>query len=242
MNRQSGNVFFIIFLGIALFAALGYAVSQSTRTGSNTGGKEKNLILASDIISYGNSIATAVKTMMVMNGCKETQISFEDNNGMSKSFDDVPYNYTNSNAPSDKSCHVFSTVGGGIKPRILPREATLDPAVAGGMHAQSWQGGRATISGMGTDIGAAGTDLVLLLGKPNKNVCLAINEKLGIPNPSGNPPLVNNWTCKGSEFTGTYNDCSAVPFTDADLYIKGKKSFCIMNGTQYFYIQVLIAR
>lgn len=240
MNRQSGNVFFIIFIGIALFAALGYAVSGSMRTGSNSGQTEKATMLATDIISYGNSIATAVKTMMVMNGCKETQITFEDNNGTSYKTVSGAYDYTNPNAPTDKSCHVFNPAGGGVTPRIMSQDATLKDSdvAAHNMAPKSWFGGYGKMNGVGTEAGSEGADLVLGIGFLKKEVCIEINNKLGIANPSGNPPT-DTWA--SGRFQGIYSDSTNDFNTTAT---QGKKAFCGTGsgGDRYQYLQVLIAR
>ncbi|PZP57222.1 MAG: hypothetical protein DI586_01115 [Micavibrio aeruginosavorus] len=240
MNRQSGNVFFIIFIGIALFAALGYAVSQSMRTGSNAGQTEKSTMLATDIISYGNSIATAVKTMMVVNGCKETQITFEDNNGTSYKTVSGAYDYTNSNAPTDKTCHVFNPAGGGVTPRIMSQNATLldSDVAAHNMAPKSWIAQYGKFNGIGTETGAEGADLILGIGFLKKEVCIEINNKLGITNPSGNPPT-DTWA--GGRFVGTYAD-SANDFNTTAT--QGKKAFCgtSTGGDRFMYYQVLIAR
>lgn len=250
MNRsaQSGNVIFIILLGIALFAALSYAVTGSMRGGSNFGGMndQKAEIVAMDVINWGNQMTTAVAALRA-NGCTDTQITFENNNGMSKRGSGTAYVYTNSNAPADRSCHVFDVNGGGVTPRLISPDAAVNPAQvnSGWMQSQSWIVSGNRVLGNGDDTNTPnGTDLVLWAGRLKKEVCIKINEKLGVTNPGGSPPS-ETFNCTIAVFNGSYANCSN-PMGDL-AEIKGRKSFCLndpASGTDngYLYFQVLIAR
>ncbi len=65
--RDSGNVLFLILIAVALFAALAYAVTSSSRSGGGDISKEKASALASQILNHGIAVRTAV-TRMTMNG------------------------------------------------------------------------------------------------------------------------------------------------------------------------------
>ena len=67
MQNQSGNVLFFILIAVALFAALSYAVTSSTRSGGGNISKEKAQTLASQILNHGIAVRTAV-TRMTMSG------------------------------------------------------------------------------------------------------------------------------------------------------------------------------
>jgi len=102
--NQSGNVFVIILVGIALFGALGFTFSKSANKGTGNLTKQQAKIAAQDILNYASLMEGAVDRVR-RNGCSETEISFEN---------DVIDGYTNPNAPSDKSCHIFNSHGGKI--------------------------------------------------------------------------------------------------------------------------------
>ncbi len=232
----------MILIFCVLFAALTYAVTQSMRQTTAGVDREKISLSVTEILQFGNSIDSAVKVLL-MNGCGDTKISFDDHNKTSiQTVSGTSLVYTNSNSPADKSCHVFNVNGGGISPRMLSADAAIDASAvpAYDPHPQSWTVYATKILGDGTDAGAAGDDVVLFVGRLKKEVCIAINNKLGITNPSGNPP-VDTWS--GSLFVGTYGTVSN-PIGDETTALQGKKAFCATDSTGnfYSYIQVLIAR
>ncbi|MCD8569257.1 MAG: hypothetical protein LRY50_13400, partial [Geovibrio sp.] len=77
-SRESGNVLFLILVAVALFAALSYAVSSSTRSGSSDGGRQEDTeIIASSLLQYASGLAMAVEKMRLSHSCSESDISFE---------------------------------------------------------------------------------------------------------------------------------------------------------------------
>lgn len=63
-KAQEGNVLFLILIAVALFAALSYAVTQSSRGGNNAS-KETNLLNSAQITQYPTQVRTAVLRMMI---------------------------------------------------------------------------------------------------------------------------------------------------------------------------------
>lgn len=106
MHKSSGNIIFIIFIAVALFAALGFAISSGNRTG-NTGLSENQADLdESEIRACNTAVAAATKRLRSNSGCKISEISYELPDGTN----------VNSNSPSDQSCHLFQGNGAGLKP------------------------------------------------------------------------------------------------------------------------------
>lgn len=155
--NQNGNILFLILIAVALFAALSYAVTSSNRT--NEGGlqRDKARLIASRIIQYGNELENQINRLMVINGCSDTQISFE-----RRPFNGSDSLYTNPNAPADYRCHVFHPNNGNI---IFFKELELSNYVNG----ISFQSTRAT-PGVGSDCASAEcTDLrmtIRITGNP----------------------------------------------------------------------------
>lgn len=75
-QTQKGNVLFLILIAVALFAALSYAVTQSTRS-SGDSGRETNILNSAQITSYPNSLRLAVLRMMI-DGRAITDLEFND--------------------------------------------------------------------------------------------------------------------------------------------------------------------
>ena len=105
MHNQLGNALFIILIAVLLFTALSYAVTQSSRGGGNAN-EELASIAQAEYENCTIATNTAKLRIEMINGCDEIEISYEYPDGTN----------INSNAPSDKSCHIFSPSGGGASP------------------------------------------------------------------------------------------------------------------------------
>lgn len=101
-NTQSGNVLFLILIAVALFAALSYAVTQSTRGGGNADTEKAALDSAVSDNCVSNVQAAELKASL-LNGCDSTELSYELEDGANP----------NALSPADESCHVFRRAGGG---------------------------------------------------------------------------------------------------------------------------------
>jgi len=119
-HPESGNVIVIIFVAVALLAALSFALSQGSRTGESNLSEQQASLLATEILDYSNSIRNAVRQLKIQ-GCNDTEISFE--NG-------IVTLYTNASAPADNTCHVFHPSGGG-QTYMIPTNNILNPALSG---------------------------------------------------------------------------------------------------------------
>lgn len=228
-NRgERGSVFFYVLLAIALFAALTYAVSRDKGGSTNIFTDKQAKLAAQEIIEYGNTVANAVQKLR-LRGCTDTQISFEN---------DIVAGYTNPNAPSDKSCHVFDINGGSIQFQQAPEPyANTGPLHYEGKYSfiynTEWVGN-------GTTCGDPTCgDLLLILQPLDENICEVINKHLGYST------LPEDTAYGGVQFTGIY---SATYNTLADeangAEVIGKSAACFLrtNDNAYIYTQVLIAR
>lgn len=229
-SSEKGNVLFYILIAVALLAALSFAVSQSGRGNVNKLSEDKARIYATDMIEYGNIIASAVGQLR-LRGCSKNEINFENN---------ISAGYTNPNAPADKSCDVFNINGGGVVYKRPPEAMTLSGnAINYYFNAQN------EIKNIGTTCAASTcSDLLLLSQSINQESCIAINELLDITNPSGIPPVspINLSTPK---FTGTFGYDETMGDIASDTVIAGKKSGCSRDnvcggGTEcYTFFRVL---
>jgi hypothetical protein len=72
---ERGNVLFLILIAVVLFAALSYAVTQSSRTGGGDAGREANLISSAEITQYPAAVKTAI-VRIVINGVTYEELKF----------------------------------------------------------------------------------------------------------------------------------------------------------------------
>ncbi len=208
-NSQSGSVIFVLMIGIAIFAALGYAVTASLRTG--TGATEnteldKASLDATAVNDFAQSVRTGVQQMK-NSGIEETQIDF-----MAPA--DAGYN----TAPHEKK--LFHPEGGGVG--YVAVWPSLDDQTQ--TSATTWNYLSNTIDGIGS---ASGTELLMTLMYVPEKICLQINKSL--TGTASIPTVVG--TISDMFVTG------AVPMTAANCAAcEGKTSMCVeKSGVRAFY-------
>lgn len=246
-NNEHGNAFFIILLGVILFAALMYTFSKSARHGNENLSKKQGDLGTMELLDTAQKMERAVDRLLAK-GCSENDISFENDSGTSKMVNGTVFDYTNAGTPADDSCKIFSPNGGVLNPPpLISENLVVDPSLVcvGCLHPQSWWITMSRVTGMGTDAGAAGTDLVLWMGRVTKEQCISINNHLGITNPSGNPP-VDVISGMAGIFTGTFVDAVAAGDSIETAELVGKRDFCFdwsgSSDWSYIYMHVLHAR
>lgn len=95
-SKNAGNVLFLILIAVALFAALSYAVTSSSRSGTGSTTKEKAQLSQGVIDSYTSAI-NAGTLRLQMRGC--TSIDYTPPAGW---------------GAEDHKCHLFHPDGGGV--------------------------------------------------------------------------------------------------------------------------------
>lgn len=183
-SSNQGNVLFLILIAVVLFAALSYAVTQSSRGGGNAN-KEKASIVASELVEYASTLRQAILRLKLIKHCDDTEINF-----------DAPSHtgYTNGSAPADGSCDVFGSSGGGMSLIAPPTgTSTNDWYFAGNLILHN-------AGGVNSDLDTANTDLAIILFDISEDVCLAINKGIGIDGIPVDGSSYSNTT----KFTGTY--------------------------------------
>lgn len=220
---ESGNIIFWILIMVVLLGALSAAVMQGTRTSSVSLNKEQSTLLTSEILTYARNIKTAVQTLRI-DGCADTDLSFDQTSVTG---------YNNPDAPSDNSCHIYHTSGGGI------RWENINPDI-GGTYGFT---GSETIPSLGT----TEPELIFKWEGLSASVCSRINANLQLTNLSNDPPQTNAETCNldtaGCKFTGTYSATDAIDNAAGEF--DNVPTACYNEngaGTNYVFYHVLIAR
>lgn len=221
---QRGNVIFYILLFIALFAALGFAVTQGSRSGGSQITRERSALAATEILDYANAVKRVIQELKI-NGCSDTEINFENS---------TLVGYENTNAPSDNACDVFHPKGGGLR----YQEFTIDNFDNNYSGQSDYQDLIFTGNIAVEDVGSAAQDLVLIIPYIQASICAEMNNTLGI----GTTIPIDIYTA--SQFTGTYSASANPGIGDDDTLLENRLSFCAQREsvTWYYFGQVLIAR
>ncbi|MFP4386753.1 MAG: hypothetical protein ACLFRA_06035, partial [Alphaproteobacteria bacterium] len=196
-----GNVLFYILIGVALLAALSYAVSRTNRGSADSVSRERTKIATTEILEYADIIGNAVSQLR-LRGIADTQISFEN---------EAVSGYENSRCAQD-GCRVFALDGGGVS-YAAPKSEWLDGSYSDEPHYGELY---FSSSAMGLDKGQNDRDdLIMFIPYLKKAVCVAVNEGLNIPLKVDATPSESKGPFKlGEPFTGEYSDLR-------DAYVSG---------------------
>jgi hypothetical protein len=219
-RNDSGNAFFIILLGVVLFAALMFTFSRSVRQGGENISIKKAEIMATDLISHAQRVERTVN-LMRRRSVSENDISFEN------TFD---AGYVNAGC-ADNSCRVFAG-----SPSIL----YLSPPEGANDGTQWVFTGNNFVDGLGAVGDRTDSELLMILPNVLQSVCTQINEYLGIsgiPEEDGNSSLV--------KYTGTFsNTPDNIAENGGGTALERVKTGCFenMGDNTYRFYHVLIQR
>ncbi len=159
-QHQGGNVLFLILIAVALFAALSYVVTQSTRSGGGSTEREKNILSSAQMTQYPTALRTAI-IRMVLAGTSIENVKFDTPTSVAFGTTSV-------------SQLVFHPQGGGA----TFQDAPADLSATGGVI--PWQfNANFDVPGIGIS-GAGGNDVVAYLAGVSAGVCRQVNTELSI--------------------------------------------------------------
>lgn len=235
-KSERGNVLFLILIAVALFAALSYAVTQSTRSGSGTADKEKSLLSSASMTQYPTALRTSI-IRMVLGGTDVTDIVF-----------DAPAGFS---GVSDLAAAVFHPTGGGAVYQQAPADL-----MSGGSQGTWYFNANWDIVQIGID-GAGGNDLIAFLPGLNSNVCRQLNEELSISNSGctsadGAVPDLDSSTTEAN-IRDNFEEGDTFPTGDQENLANascgaftGQPSGCfydtVTNSGEYVFYSVLLER
>lgn len=159
-KRESGNVLFLILIAVALFAALSYVVTQSTRSGGGSTEREKNILSSAQMTQYPTALRTSV-IRLVLGGVGIETIRF-----------DAP---GTGSFTTSSNLQVFHPSGGGATYQQAPADLS-----ATGTSPLDWTfNAEFDIPGIGLS-GPGGNDVIAFLPGVSSGVCKQANEELGV--------------------------------------------------------------
>lgn len=172
-KNERGNVLFLILIAVALFAALSYAVTSSSRSGGGDANDETNLVNSSQITQYPASVRTSIIRQIVSDGIDESELEFN-----------YPSDF--SNCQSSGAYCVFHPSGGNAT--YVPGPAEV---VVGSSQTDWIINAENEINLVGTTAGgdsptAATAEIIAFLPSITRGVCQKINSELGISSGSAN--------------------------------------------------------
>lgn len=223
-SSQKGNVLFLILIAVALFAALAYAVTASSRGEKTSTTTEIGDVTAGRILNFATALQAGVLRLSTIKGVPPAELKY--NNDVSTSIDGSTYFMGAMGTPSDPSLYVFHPQGGGVVAQKF--EDAVTPCI--GCGTAQLKGGHFNIvwinlPGSGTELG----DVVMLITDLRDDACQAINRKLGfdfIPNVvlgAGN--VIAAATTPPSGMPAT----TGVTTADFDA-INGKQMYCVKKA------------
>ena len=230
-KNEKGNVLFLILIAVALFAALSYAVTSSSRSGGGNASDETSLVKSAQITQYPSSVRTSIIRMMVSNGVDATDLEFN-----------APSDFADcTGAPTTYNQCVFHPAGGGAS------MITMSTDVMAGTSAGVWYfTGNYEIEDIGpSSAGDPGrNDIIAFLTGISDGVCSRINEELGI---TGDTTSGSDWdvTPANQQMIDGYtipNETDVIG--DADTAnLAGQAFGCLTDSAgENIYYHVLIER
>ena len=228
-QSESGNVMFYILIAVVLLAALSFAISQGGRGGNSELSRERQRLLASEILEYSDTVKKAVQILR-LRGVGFDQLDF-DSPGLA--------GYNNA-ACATGDCMIFDLAGGAV----VYKEASPDVMAIG----SDWIfAANNEVEGIGTTTGTADSaELLMILQPLKKEICANINDRLGVPNNGA-----------GDDPPDDADIDISLPFTGGDAYSQtvgdeagatklghGLQAACFreVSSGNYTFYQVLIAR
>lgn len=239
---SKGNVLFLILVAVVLFAALSYAVTQSSRGGGSVS-QEQVKIAASQIVQHAVNVHQAVTRMTLVRGVTEDEVCFAGEGWEAG----IEYNSYNHADCADNENRVFHPDGGGVA-WVAPDPSWMsyDPAITG---TPTWSRERWIYTGdiAVESVGTSEPELIAFLGPITEELCMEINTNLGVSTSFAN----DDYVCCGWDVakvfgisTPRYNHDSTIG--DQDAAYEGVRTGCSRDRDTpvnlYYFWHVLIER
>jgi hypothetical protein len=161
-EAQRGNVLFLILIAVALFAALSYAVTQSTRSGSGSVNSEKSLLSGASLTQYPAALRTSLIRMVLSNVSVE-ELKF-----------DSPSQIVDL-APTSFRSYVFHPQGGGGIFQKAPADVMAEEGPGDWYFNAHWE-----IPEIGSLDAPGANEIIAFLPDVSSAVCRSINEEFGL--------------------------------------------------------------
>ena len=227
--NESGSVFFYIMLAIVLLGSLSFAVSQGNRSSVQALTDDREKLVASEIVSFGDTLEKAV-TQLRLRGTGTNEFSFANpfmSAGLYGTYNTAPRN------------EIFNPTGGAVVFRSAPPEATVSANVRFEFLASN------EIEEIGSTCSAPScSDLIVVVEDLIESVCIRINDNLGVTNPGGVPPTDSDIDEAGKYAAATNPFSYVETIGDEDSALAGQSEACFeeTSDSEFVYYKVLLPR
>lgn len=228
---QRGNVLFLILIAVALFAALSYVVTQSTRSGSGSIDKEDISLKFNQVQSHATNLRTALNRLLI-NGFPLETVSFEFGMGS---------DYANPNCTGN-ACQIFHPQGGGAVLALTPPEGINDgsPYYISGFS-------QVDKIGMTNIADPTTTDLILIVPNISEKNCRLINsfmhDDIDISPPNDTTGCLVDTAAPNFYYKGTFVGGNTIEDTAFPTKIDNTWEKCVRCADgKYHYYNVLLSR
>lgn len=229
-NSESGSAILLIFIAIALFAAISYAVFSGGRQSASSLSKDQARIAAREMVDYTNTLVKTVQTLR-LRGCTDADFYFHNTQWVRVNGNII----MGSKSSFLAECHVFGDAGK-MKAEVFPASYFVDKTLVPLDYAT---GSGLIHAGFLLGVGNSAPELLYFIGRVKDDVCKEINKILEIPEPD----VIPEHSFSGSEtaYTGAYTSYVTIAQDDPDLY--GRGAFCgKRSGRDNSFYVTLIAR
>ena len=243
---EAGNVLFLILIAVALFAALSYAVTQSTRSGGGDASKEKSLVSSAALTQYPASLKTAITRMNISGGVDIGNLNF------AKPGTTIYTNLVNDATATSSTAQnvrtknaVFHPEGGGALYTEAPKDVvTLSTNGPWIFNANNEVENIGTTSST-TSVTASTADLMAILPDVTKSICDKIHEQLGINKTTYSTAALNltNMDTTTSGILSATGGVKVVNPSGVTDGVSGQPQGCVLlSAGRYAYYHVLLER
>jgi hypothetical protein len=237
---ESGNVLFLILIAVALFAALSYAVTQSSRSGGGDASSETNLISSASLTQYPAAIRTSIIRMIVSSNIDVEDLNF-----------DLPADFATVCTATPSDC-VFHPRGGGATYAPAPGDVMDDSTPADWSFNADFE---LINLGLSNSDDTEGNEIIAFLPGIKRAICNKINEQLNF---ATTIPVLSASRAGSATTTGYLrnkdNDQLTMASTgditlgtggdEANAAFDGEAFGCFQNAASgdYVYFHVLVER
>lgn len=237
---EAGNALFLILIALALFAALSYAVTTSSRSGGNVD-REQAEINSASLYQYIASLRATVQRMALTNGSGATSLMF--NNDVYTSYDGSLVLPMGTPSAAAASNYVFHPDGGGM-PALTFEEMSencgashcTDGSFPSAGHVKFYYANL-------EDVGSDEADIIAVIFSPTSEVCKRLNNSAGIEEGSIALHLPSSPYQTSSSVNAPPTGLSK-PSGAASSRVAGKQEFCYYytnssgTGTAYSGLRI----